>query len=439
MKRMRGALSVLLLLHIASTLTAQDLQRRYLSIEDMYQLAETNSRSIRTYDIAAQEAGQAVKVAQNAMLPTLDVSLSASYLGDGWIADRDFTDGIHAPMPHFSNNFALEASQVIYAGGAITSAISIARLQQQIATLDKEKNRQEIRFLLVGNYLELYKLRNEAAVYRQNIGQTRRLLADIKAKHTEGLVLRNDITRHELQLQSLELALTQIENSRIILNNQLVTVLGLPQETVVEVDTNLVLSLPQLATETEWQRNALQVSPLLQQANLRMQQPGYEQKMAEAERLPHVALVAGDHLDGPITIEVPPINKNFNYWYVGVGVKYNLASLYTTDKKVKLAKLSTQRAVENRKLQQEQLQTDVKAAYVRFEESFTIYKTQMKSLELAAQNYSVINNRYLNDLALIADMLDASNSKLSAELQVANARVHILFNYYKLRKATGNL
>ena len=36
-------------------------------------------------------------------------------------------------------------------------------------------------------------------------------------------------------------------------------------------------------------------------------------------------------------------------------------------------------------------------------------------------------------------MLDASNAKLSAELQVANARINILFNYYKLKKVSGNL
>ncbi len=82
---------------------------------------------------------------------------------------------------------------------------------------------------------------------------------------------------------------------------------------------------------------------------------------------------------------------------------------------------------------------NVKEAYIRFREAFTVYDTQEKSLELAEQNYKVINNRYLNDLALITDMLDASNFKLSAELQVVNARINILFNYYKLKKASGNL
>lgn len=410
-----------------------------LGIEQMFELADRNSRSIRTFDLAEQEAAQAVKVAKNALLPSIDVSLSASYLGDARLTDRDFSNGENAPMPHFGNNFAVEASQVLYAGGAITSNIALAKLRQQVAQLDKDKNRQEIRFLLAGNYLELYKLNNQAEVYRRNIGQTKRLLADITAKEKEGLALKNDITRYELQLKSLELALTQIENSRIIINSQLVTTLGLPQETEIGVDTCILQKLPLVSSETEWQEMAADRLPALKQAELGIKQSRYGERLAKSGRLPSVALFAANLLDGPITIEVPPIDKNLNYWYAGVGVKFSIASIYQSGKDIRKAKIATQRAMENRRLLQDNVQTEVKAAYVRFGESFTVYETQVKSLELANQNYAVIRNRYLHDLALITDMLDASNSKLSAELQVANARINILFNYFRLKKTTGSL
>lgn len=120
---------------------------------------------------------------------------------------------------------------------------------------------------------------------------------------------------------------------------------------------------------------------------------------------------------------MPPINKNLNYWYVGIGLKFDIASTFKSGKKIRLARLSTRRVQENDLLLQENVRTEVKAVYIRFYEAFTICDTQEKSLELAAQNYSVVNNRYLNDLALITDMLDASNSKLNAELQLVNAQV----------------
>lgn len=439
MKLVRKILVLFFVINNLIIASAQSDRKYTLGIGNMFELADKNSRSIRTFEIAEKEAEQSIKVAKNAMLPSIDIALSASYLGDGWIADRDFSNGENAPMPHFGNNFAVEASQVIYAGGAISSGIAIARLQHQLARLDKERNKQDIRFLLVGNYLELYKLRNQSEVYTKNIEQTERLLTDIIAKEKEGLALKNDITRYELQLKSLELALTQIENSKIIINNQLVTTLGLAQETIIDVDTCILSNLPLLTSEVRWQETATEISPVLKQALLGIEKSKYSEKIAKAERLPSIALFAGNHLDGPITIEVPAIDKNFNYWYVGAGVKFNLASVYKSGKNVKRAKFSTQRAVENEQLLQENVQTEVKAAYIRFIESFTTYDTQLKSLELANQNYEVIRNRYLNELALITDMLDASNSKLSAELQVANARINILFSYFRLKKTVGNL
>ena len=439
MTKFKGLFILFLFLNNTSLVSAQNTSALQLSIEDMFELADSASRSIRTFHIAEQEAEQAVKVAKNALLPSIDVSLSASYLGDAWLSDRDFSNGENAPMPHFGNNFAIEASQVLYTGGAITNRIAVAKLQQQLAQLDKEKNKQDIRFLLVGNYLEMYKLRNQTEVYRKNIEQTRKLVADIHAKQSQGLALKNDITRYELQLKSLELALTQIQNSIIILNDQLITVLGLPGETVIEVDSTAHAILPVISNETEWQETAATLSPVLRQAKLNIKQSRHNEKIAKAERLPSIALIAGDRLDGPITIEVPPINKNLNYWYVGVGVKFDISSTFKSGKKIRLAKLSTRKAIENDLLAQENIRTGIKEAYIRFQEAFTVYETQLKSQELATQNYEVVNNRYLNDLALITDMLDASNSKLSSELQTVNARINILFNYYRLKKATGNL
>ena len=418
---------------------AQDERYYQMSIDEMFELADANSKSIKTYEIYEREADQSVRNARNDRLPSIEFSASASYLGDGWMADRNFSNGMNAPMPHFGNNFAVEAAQVVYAGGSVSSNIAMAKLNYRQAQLDTENNRQNVRFMLVGDYLELYNLDNQSAVFRKNIEQTRRLLSDIRAKYNEGLVIKNDITRYELQLQTLELALTQVGNSRIIINNRLVTTLGLPQDTVIMPDSSILDQMPQPLSETAWQQTAADASPSLKQAHIAVSQSEYGVKLARSARIPTLSVFAGDHLDGPITIEVPPINKNFNYWFVGVGLNFNIGSLYKAGKNIRRAKYAVERAAEAERLQQDRVQTEVKEAYVRLTEAFTTCDMYEKSLELATENYGVIENRYLNDLALITDMLDASNAKLSAELDVANARINVLFNYYRLMKAAGNL
>lgn len=111
------------------------------------------------------------------------------------------------------------------------------------------------------------------------------------------------------------------------------TTLGLPQETLIEADTGIIRELPFLSPESQWQTTANTSSPILKQAQLGIQQAEQQEKIAKAEQLPSVALFASEHLDGPITIEVPPIDKNFNYWYIGIGVKFNIASVYKSGKK----------------------------------------------------------------------------------------------------------
>ncbi len=440
MRTKRGFLFLLLAWCGTTSVAAQEpIERRQLGIEEMFAIADQSSRSIRSHTLAEREAEAAVRVAKNDRLPSIDFSASASYLGDGWMADRNFQNGMNAPMPHFGNNFAVEASQVIYAGGAVESSVELSQLNLRSAQISTEQNRQDIRFLLVGNYLELYKLNNQAAVYRRNIEQTERLLDEIRAKHREGLAIRNDITRYELQLQSLQLGLTQIENSRIIINHRLVTTLDLPANTMIEPDTTILRQMPALQTEQFWQQTATDLSPALQQAQLAIERTEQGVKLARAGHIPSLALFAGDHLDGPVTIEVPPLNKNFNYWYVGIGLNFNIGSLYKGGKEVRRAKYAVAQATERELLAQEHLSTDVKAAYVRFNEAFTTFAISEKSFELATENYAVVENRYLHDLALITDMLDAANSKLSAELEVANARINILFNYYRLKKVAGDL
>ena len=71
--------------------------------------------------------------------------------------------------------------------------------------------------------------------------------------------------------------------------------------------------------------------------------------------------------------------------------------------------------------------------------SYTEVKTQQKQVELANQNYSVVQNRYQNELALLTDMVDASNMKLSAEMALVNARIGMLYNFYKLKYVTNTL
>ena len=61
------------------------------------------------------------------------------------------------------------------------------------------------------------------------------------------------------------------------------------------------------------------------------------------------------------------------------------------------------------------------------------------SEEQAEENYRIMQNRYLNQLAILTDLLDANSVRLNVELQLVTARTRVIYTYYQLQKACGRL
>ena len=412
---------------------------RVLSLEDIYALAEERSKTLQTGQAALSEAQQAVREARTAYLPDVEVSLAASYLGNGTILKRDFSEVQEAKMPHFGNNFAIKATQLVYAGGAVTNGIAMARLKQEMAGAQLAATRSRVRFLLTGYYLDLYKLQNTLKVYDKNIELAQIVITDTKARNTAGVALQNDITRYELRLKNLELARKRVANAIDILNYDLVTTLGLPEDTRIQPDTmQFVQSAPACGLDY-WQQMAKGQAHAVKLSAIEVEMGKCGEKIAKAERLPTVALTAANQLDGPITIEIPAINRNFNRWYVGVGITYKLSSLYKSNKSIRRAELNTELSRSRQNEVCEQTDLTIQADFTKYLESIDEVSTLEKNVQLARESYQVINNRYCNGIALVTDMLDAANAVLDAELQLANAHIQVIFNHYKLKHTAGDL
>ena len=423
-------------------------KKENMTISQLFQKVEDNSKSLRTSLSGVEAAHLGIESAKSKKLPDLDASLSFSYIGNALITDRDFSNVHGLKSPHFGNNFAFQAQQVVYAGGAINAGIILAELGKQQAEVGVKLTRQQIRFIALGQYLDLYKIDNRIKVYEKNIELTRQLIDDIKEKQTHGMALKNDITRYELQMESLKLGLTALRNNRSILNHQLCNTLGMNQDSQMNQGNQEIQIIPDATIadktygkegEAYWQTAGTLNSPLLEQSSNAIRIAEQKEKIAKSDLLPKVAFVAADNFDGPILFELPPVDKNLNVWYVGVGVKYSLSSLFKSNKRIKQAAVETRQAKEAHAVQKEQLNNNVQAAYVQYQQTYVELETQRKSVELAQQNYDVMNARYLSQLALVTDMVDASNLKLNAELSEVDARINIVYAYYRMKYVAGEI
>ncbi len=427
-----------LMVTVPVVMAGKGANERRLTVDELFQLVESSSKTLQQQKISVEFANRGIEVARAQRLPDVNATLSASYNGNVVVMDRDFTNANGYSSPHFGNSFALEAQQVVYAGGAIDAGIRLSELQRDMAVAGQRQTSNGQRFMALGQYLDLFKIQNRMLVYEKNIELTKRLVADIQAKQQQGMALKNDVTRYELQMETLRLGLRRLQDQRAVLNHQLCNTLGLV-DTMILPDTTLIDKAFDRSSEQWWQTEALASSPAVEQSQLNTRLTQQQLKLAKSEMMPKIALIAADNFSGPFTYDIPPIDKNINYWYVGVGLKYSFSSLYKSRRKVQQAEVGISHSQQHQVVVAESLNNQVQQAYTLYEQSFVDLDIQRKSVLLAQQNYQVVNDRYLNQLALITDMLDASTIKLNAELQEVDARINIVYAYYKLKFIAGTL
>ncbi len=414
-------------------------QTQVLTLDEVFRLADENSKSISINSLMTDEAEKAIEIAKNDLLPSVGAKATAQYISDCVTFDRDFGNWESGEMPHFGNSLILKATQVIYAGGRIKNNINLKKLEKESSVQDEILNRQDLRFLLAGYYLEISKLSNQKYVYENNINQTKLLVKDMQAAYKQGTALKSDITRYELQLQNLELGLTSIKNRINVISYKLASTIGLDPGIKIMTDTASLLKLPVETKSQELWLNNKEEIPIMKKADLNIKMSENKIKSIKGEYFPDIRFALTGEMTGPILIEVPPIDINFAYWFAGIEISYNLDVLFKGKKKMRQARINRQKMIVEKEYAEEELENSVHEACIGLDEAYTRMQTRLKSVQLAHENYNIVRQRYLNGLSLITDMLDAGNTQLDTELQLANDRINIIYQYLLLKKITGTL
>lgn len=411
---------------------------KQLSVEELIELALANHQQLKISAQQKEIATQQTQILKQQQLPTIGVSATAAYIGDALILDRNFSKVMTKDMPHFGNSYAIQASELLYKGGAIKKAIELSTIGQQLTELDWIKDQQSIKFLVISNYLDLYKLLNQQEVYQNNrqLGAIR--LENVKQFYSQGMLTRNEVIRGELALQNIDQALLVVDNNVSIVNYNLNIALGLEVNNRI-IPSEVVEEKELIGPYDSYLTLAYEHHPSLQQTQKAIEAANKKIELAKTDQYPALVAMGGYNMSRPITTSNPVMDMYSNTWQVGVSLSYSLDNLYKTPQKVKLEKLEKTKAKDTQILALQQVEMSVHAAYAKYEESIQQAHLLEKSQQLAQENYRIIEAKYLNQLAIQAEMTDATNAKLEAELQFANAQINVLYQYYSLLKATGTL
>lgn len=413
-------------------------QVKQMTASEVAELALQNHYQLKVSAQNINIAKQQTDITRLQKLPSITASTTQFYLGNALAIDKDFSNSTTIPMPHYGSTYGVQATQLIFKGGLVNKSIELAGLLEQLSELDLEKNQQDVKFLVISNYLDVYKIINQQSVFDNNKKLAQQRLKNITDFYKQGMVTRNEVIRGELAIKNLDQSILTLANNRKILNYNLNIALGLPADTEIIPVENLENKESGIGMDY-YLNLAHETNPQLKSAQTNIGVADKNIEIIKTDRMPTLSGFGGYSLQRPITTRNPVLDMYSSGWQGGISLSYNIDNLYKTKEKVKLGELQKTQASDALTLTQQNIDMNVNASYVKYQEAIQQAGILNDAKRLAEENYKITEAKYLNQLAVQTEMIDAQNQKLQSELDFANAEINVLYQYYNLLKSTGTL
>ena len=404
-----------------------------INLQQAIDLSIKNSNNLKIADSKVLLASADVQEAKDRKLP--NASVSASYLKlSSANVDLKSAQASNRPSPKVNQAVygIANVSMPLYAGGRIKYGIESAEYLEKAAKLNVENDKEAVVYNTIQAYTNLYKSSKSVTVINENLNASLRRDSLFSRLEQNGILARNDLLKAQLTTSNIELSLLDAQNNFTIANINMALLLGLPENTLIEVDSSFVNVTQQLKPFMEMENMALQNRKDVQAIAFQKKAAAVGVKVAKAEAYPTIALTGGY-----IAADIPKLITITNAINIGLGVQYNIASLWKNNTKLTQARAKEVQLAAAESLLNDGIKLQLNRDYQNYlfaQKKIDVYE---KSIVQAIENYRITKNKYDNNLVTITDLLEADVSLLQAKLNVTVAKADAALAYNKILSTTG--
>ena len=428
-----GLITMVLLAHSGY---AQNSGRK-ISLDEAIDLSIKNSKSLRASQARIQQATANTTISKQDQLPDFKVSGSYLRLTQPNITQAKSNSGSNPSEPIKIDQAAYAMANLslpVYQGMKIQYGIRSSEFLEKAAMLDADQNKEAVILNTIDAFSNLYKAKANLRVIQENLAQSRSRDADFANLEKNGLLARNDKLKALLQTANIELTMADVENSLKVTMVNMNIMLGLPEETILIPDSSSLGEPGAVKTILEYEQLALQNRKDMQAIGYRKQASQVGIQSAKSGYYPSVALTGGY-----VALDIPNFITMTNAFTFGVGLSYNVSSLWKTNAHVTEAKARLSEVQANEEEMNENIRRQVNQAYEALLTAQKKIEVSQVSIEQGKENYKIVKNKYDNSLLTVTDLLDANVLMLQSEISLELAKADAILAYNTLLERAGIL
>ena len=438
---MKNKLKSLLIIFSLFSLQMTAQEKKTLSLNEAIDLGLQNSKLLKINQAKIEEATAAAKEAVEKRLP--DAKASASYLRVNAVnvdlktksnSGGGTTPPVEQPKVSQALYGLMNVSLPIYTGGKIRYGIESSKFLEKAAMLDAESDKDEVIQNTIEAFANLFKAKTAVRLVQENLNEAQQRTKELTGMEKNGLLPRNDLLKAQLRESNMEYNLSDAENSWQLANVNMNLMLGLPTTTELILDTANLGKKEDNRVLDDFINAARINRKDIAAVDLRKKSAESGVRSAKGDLYPSLALTGGYiGLDIPDFLSIPAAMN------VGVGVSYNIGSLWKNKAKVQQAEARVKQLTFTEAMMDDNMQLDVNKSYLSLMTNRKQIEVSAKAVEQAEENYRIVKNKFDNSLATTTDVLDADIARLQARLSYTLSRADAFVAYHKLLQTAGLL
>ncbi|REC65932.1 TolC family protein [Chryseobacterium flavum] len=414
---------------------------QHLSLQQALETGLKNNKKIRMSHLQQEMAVTKEKDLKMEKLPDIEFHTSYNQVTNLFQhQDGLFNKATKYDVINGMYDFTLSASIPVYMGGKIKNSEKKASIDTEISSLRTHADQRQLKMEIITAFLQIHHLKEQQSLINDKMKEDSVNIRQVKVLKSNGVVTVNEVLRTSLQLSNHKMSWTELDNDIQIAEHKLKTILSLPENLEMHVDTEDLISdkadIPYIneVTETALHKNE---SVEITHKNLSLKE--LEQKIIKANYLPKITAGGEYFLKYPNMMFFPPEPYAYRLGMIGINLTYPIENLYKNKYKMQEAKENIDMAKLQIEENEEKIRHSVYEAYKKFEETEQKVKIAEEAIEQAKENYRIVRTKYANKLSLITELIDADNAYLEAQSNLISVKINRQLKYYQLQYAIGNL
>ena len=412
-----------------------------LKLDRAIQLTLEQSEILKLDSGKINEARAKYMQAYNQKLPFASVSASYVRMSDNIspFTIQNSAGNKFELNPQVLNQYytTVSVGEVLYAGNKTKLAIASLHYLENASRLDAKKDKADIIFNAINAYYNLYKIQQTKQAIEENIVQVKEHLKNIKSYEKNGLALKNDVLKIELQLSSLNQSFIDINTALDIASYNMSLMLGYDAGTTYQLSAEDFFQKNLDKTYDDYLNSGLMNRFELKSVDNKIKSAETNVKSSKNNLYPTVNAGANYYNNRPNARVFPAAPEFTGTWDARLTLSWNFSSLWTNKSKVAESKSLLKQTQASKELVIDEIKMEVNADYLSYLKTKEKIKVSQTAVLQAEENYRIVNNQFKNNTALISDLTDANTLLLQSHINLLVDKADADVAYYKLMKSSN--